>query len=226
MNQIKDGIEIVPVKTRIVTPDDDIVEIVAEYTDGLVGPDDVVAVAESVVAISQGRVIRPEEIKVGMIARLLCRLVPQKGSMSSVYGFQTVMNCEGTLRVVAAMLVGMVTKLFGVSGVFYRLAGEQSRLIDDITGTMPPFDKHIVLGPDRPDDVAAAIRQRMSCFGAAVTDVNDLKKSLIVGSSGDFDREKLRRLFIDNPFGNDSQKTPVCIVKNCAQYLGARGKMN
>ena len=31
--------------------------------------------------------------------------------------------------------------------MFYRLAGEQARLIDDITGTTPPYDQVIVLGP-------------------------------------------------------------------------------
>ena len=38
--------------------------------------------------------------------------------------------------------------MFGVKGMFYRLAGEQARLIDDITGTTPPYDKSIVLGPN------------------------------------------------------------------------------
>ena len=32
---------------------------------------------------------------------------------------------------------------------FYRLAGDQARLIDDITGTTPPYDQTIVLGPER-----------------------------------------------------------------------------
>ena len=34
-----------------------------------------------------------------------------------------------------------------IKGIFYRLAGKQARLIDDITGTTPPYDKSIVLGP-------------------------------------------------------------------------------
>ena len=57
-------IELVPVKTRILTHKDDIVEVIQHYAKeqlGL-GPDDVVSVAESVVAITQGRAVRPEDL--------------------------------------------------------------------------------------------------------------------------------------------------------------------
>ena len=30
--------------------------------------------------------------------------------------------------------------------------------------------------------------------------------------------ELVARLLIDNPFGNASQKTPICIIKNFRQY--------
>lgn len=45
--------EIVPVPTRILTHHDDIVEAIVEYGGDKIGPDDVVCVAESVVAITQ-----------------------------------------------------------------------------------------------------------------------------------------------------------------------------
>ena len=61
--------------------------------------------------------------------------------------------------------------------MFYQLGGEQARLIDDITGTMPPYDKHIVLGPKNPVRVSESIKEGLGCFGAAVADVNDLKRS-------------------------------------------------
>lgn len=43
-----------PVPTRILTHHDDIVEAIVEYGGDKIGPDDVVCVAESVVAITQG----------------------------------------------------------------------------------------------------------------------------------------------------------------------------
>ncbi len=41
-------------------------------------------------------------------------------------------------------------------------------MTDDVTGTMPPFDKCIVYGPDDPAGVAEKIKQRLGCYGACV----------------------------------------------------------
>ena len=74
--------EIVPVPTRILTHHDDIVEAIVEYGGDKIGPDDVVCVAESVVAITQGGAKRSEDFKPGLLAKVLCRLFPSKGSIS------------------------------------------------------------------------------------------------------------------------------------------------
>ena len=55
------NVEIVPITTRILTPKDNIVDVIEKYTRDIIGPDDVVTVAESVVAITQGNIIRPDE---------------------------------------------------------------------------------------------------------------------------------------------------------------------
>lgn len=210
-------LELIPVRTRILTPKDNIVDAIAVYAKDKVGPDDVVSVAESVVAITQGRLTRPEELNPGLLARILCRLVPQKGSMSSIYGMQAAMDVDGTWRVTLAMIVGMLAKLIGKKGVFYELAGKQAALIDDVTGTMPPFDKHIVYGPQNPSAVAEAIKERLGCHGAVVADVNDLKRAAVLGVSSGLDPAELARILINNPFGNASQRTPIVIIKNYAR---------
>ena len=43
------------------------------YTKNKVGPDDIVTVAESVVAITQNHIVRPEELTLSWQARFLCR---------------------------------------------------------------------------------------------------------------------------------------------------------
>ena len=214
-------IELVPVKTRILTHKDDIVEVIQHYAKeqlGL-GPDDVVSVAESVVAITQGRAVRPEDLKPSFWAKLLSRLFPQEGSIASWHGMQALINAEGTPRVLFAVVVGFIGKIFGQRGVFYRLAGEQARLIDDVTGTMPPYDKYIVYGPHDPNGVAEAITKATGCFGAAVADVNDLKRAAVLGVSKGVDPKVLEKMLIDNPFGNASQKTPIVIIRNYAKAM-------
>ncbi|MBP2626820.1 MAG: hypothetical protein H6Q68_1531 [Firmicutes bacterium] len=209
-------LELVPVRTRILTDKDNIVDMIEKYAKHDVGPDDVVSVAESVVAITQGRITRPEDLKVCFLARLLCRFVPQEGSLSSCYGMQSAMDTEGQWRIFFAMMIGMLAKIVGKSGVFYQMAGGQTALVDDVTGTMPPFDKCLVYGPHDPHGVAEEIKSRLGCYGAAVADVNDLKRSAVLGVSEGLDPKKLARILIDNPFGNASQRTPIVIIKNYA----------
>lgn len=210
-------LELKPVRTRILTDKDNIVDMIVKYAQQDVGPDDVVSVAESVVAITQGRITRPEDLQVSFLARILCRFIPQEGSLSSVYGMQSAMDAEGQWRILFALMMGMVAKLFGKSGVFYQLAGPQAPLVDDVTGTMPPFDKCLVYGPHDPNGVAEEIKRRLGCYGAAVADVNDLKRAAVLGVSEGLNPQELARILIDNPFGNASQRTPIVIIKNYAK---------
>lgn len=215
---MKGKLEILPVPTRILTDKDDIIDCVEKYTRGKIGADDVISVAESVVAITQGRIVRPEDLKISRVAQFCCRFIPDYGSLASPHGMQSLMNVEGKWRVAAALFAGFLGKLVGKSGLFYEWGGEQTALIDDVTGTMPPFDKHIVYGPRDPADVVSRIRERLGCFGAVIADVNDLKRSRIVGVTDGTQGDLVAKLLIDNPFGNASQKTPICIIKNFRQY--------
>ncbi len=214
-------LELVSVHTRILTDEDNIVEAVANYGGQDIGPEDIVCVAESVVAITQGHFTRPEDLTPSWQARLINRFVPAEGSMSSLYGMQAAMELEGEWKVLFAFIAGAVAKVFGKSGVFYQLA-RQASLTDDVTGTMPPFDKHIVYGPKDADKVCEQIVQRTGCYGAVVADVNDLKRSAVLGTSRGMDPKRIARILIDNPFGNDSQMTPIVIIKNFASVSGAR----
>ena len=215
---MKGKLEILPVPTRILTDKDDIIDCVEKYTRGKIGADDVISVAESVVAITQGRIVRPEDLKISRVAQFCCRFIPDYGSLASPHGMQSLMNVVGKWRVAAALFAGFLGKIVGKSGLFYKWGGEQTALIDDVTGTMPPFDKHIVYGPRDPEDVVARLKERLGCFGAVIADVNDLKRSRIVGVTDGTKGDLVAKLLIDNPFGNASQKTPICIIKNFRQY--------
>lgn len=214
------NVEIIPVPTRILTDKDNILDVMDKYVKDKIGPNDVVSVAESVVAITQGRIVRPEEIQPCFLARVLCRFIHQDGSLASPYGMQALMNVEGMWRVFFAFIVGMLAMAVGKRGVFYQLGGEQTALIDDVTGTMPPFDKHIVYGPANPQNVVNEIKERLGCHGVVIADVNDLKRSRIVGVTEGTDGAVVAHLLIDNPFGNASQKTPIVIMKNFTKYNG------
>lgn len=213
-----DELRIIPVPTRILTEDDDIKEAIAYYTGDNVTADDLVCCAESVVAITQGRFVFPEELGISPLAEFCCRFIPDYGSLASPHGMQALMDVEGRWRVVAALFAGFLAKLVGKNGMFYQWGGKEAAMIDDVTGTMPPFDKAIVYGPAEPDRTACEIAARVGAFGAMVANVNDLKRSRVVGVSEGVDGMLAAQLLLDNPFGNASQKTPICIIKNYRQY--------
>lgn len=212
-------IRLVPVKTRILTASDNIAEAVFEYGHHLIGPEDIVCVAETVVAITQGRYTRPEELHPSWQARLMNRFVPKAGSMASIYGMQAAMEKEGEWKMLFWFIIGFIAKVFGKRGVWYAHCREAA-YIDDVTGTMPPYDKCIVYGPEHADDVCEQIKRRTNCYGAVIADVNDLKRSAVLGKTSGLDPDEIARILIDNPFGNDSQMTPIVVIQGYAKATG------
>ncbi len=210
--------ELIPVHTRILTNKDNIVEAIKEYAQDIITNKDIVCVAESVLAITQSRYIRPEELKVCWQARLMNRFVPPAGSMASIYGMQAAMEEEGKWNMMFSFIWGAIAKLAGKHGVFYQRC-RQASLIDDVTGTMPPFDKCLVYGPANASKVCEEIKKATGAHGAVIADVNDLKRAAVLGKSAKISPYKVAKILIDNPFGNDNQKTPIVIIKNFTDYV-------
>lgn len=200
------------VPTPILTDADDIVDVIDRWTKDFRQPGDVVAVAESVVAITQRRYFRPTEVKPGFWASRLCFFVPSKGSLSSRHGFQAAMDEVGHAKMVAAFFLGAAGKAVGKKGIMYEIAGRPAELIDDITGTMPPFDKYIVAGPAEPEAVVARIKAQTG-MEAAIVDANDLKRAMVLAVTPGIQAAEVSRLLLDNPFGNAAEQTPIVVLR-------------
>jgi hypothetical protein len=125
---------------------------------------------------------------------------------------QSLIDVVGPVRVLAAFFVGAIAKIVGRRGVFYQLAGEQARLIDDVTGTLPPYDQFIVLGPNNPQRVVEAI-QRETGLAAAIVDVNDLGAVKVLAATPDVSTPLLHQALAKNPAGNADEQTPVVLIR-------------
>ena len=205
--------EVIPIKTHIITKKDDIIEVIRKYVGPQIEKGDIITIAETVLAISQGRYVRPDDVKLSLTARIISRFISQDGSLSSPYALQVVMNEEGKTKVTMAFIIGtFCQKVFRMKGVFYRLAGYQAAMIDDITGTMPPFDKYIVLGPSKPEKVVIDIKKKLGAE-AAIIDANDLGRTKIVAATKGVDLNLLDEIFRKNPAGNADQQTPLVLIK-------------
>lgn len=206
----------IPVKTSILQPTDDILDIVKKYALPLMKPGDILTISESPLAITQGRAIPVEEIKVGLIAKLLWRFVA-----NVKYGIglraPTSMQCAveevGGFRILFAAFVGALGKLIGRKGDFYRVAGKQAALIDAATTSpIPPYTECVIKGPKNPEKEASRITNDIG-FEVAVMDINDIGGCWMIGGSKGINKSFLEQVMKDNPQGQGDELTPLCIIR-------------
>ncbi len=206
------GCRVLPVRTHLLGVLDDSLEVLQRYAGGLLQPGDILTIGETPLAVIQGRYHHPATVQPSCLARLLCRVFHPTSSLATACGLQSLIDVVGPARVLCAWLAGTALKTVGSKGWFYRLAGDQARLIDDITGTTPPYDQTIVLGPDQP----GAWCERMAAslgVAVAVVDVNDLGRVKVLAASGGTDEELLHRALRPNPAGNANERTPLVLVR-------------
>lgn len=203
---------VLPVPTHLLTNLDSTVEIVKHYVKPCAQEGDIVTIGETPVAIMQGRLRHPNTVKPGWLAKRLCYYFMPTSSLATACGMQTLIDVSGPWQVASAFAIGAVAKIFGKPGMFYQLAGEQARLIDDVTGTLPPFDQFIVLGPAHSQQLVDQIHQETG-LKAAIVDVNDLKAVKILAATANTDQQLLTQALIDNPAGNADEQTPVVLIR-------------
>ena len=208
----------IPLRTRVVMPEDDLDAIITEYAKDAVQPGDLLFVTEKIVAITQGRSYRLDEITPRPLARFLSRYVVRT-SYGIGLGMPETMEMAlrecGTIRILFAAAVSAVTKLFGRKGDFYRIAGDKARAIDGPTsGTIPPYHKAVVLGPERPRDVAQHLKALLGGVSeVAVVDINDLGGNVLGSTLDKAEERRLVAILKDNPLGQGHQSTPLGIVR-------------
>ena len=203
---------VLPIRTHLLGVLDDPAEVLRHYAGGLLLPGDVLTIGETPLAVMQGRYHHPSTVEPSALARLLCRVFHPTSSLATACGLQSLIDLVGPARVLCAWLVGMALKLVGSKGWFYRLAGDQARLIDDITGTTPPYDQTIVLGPERPAELCRDLAAQLG-VAVAVVDVNDLGRVKVLASSPGCDEALLHRALRPNPAGNANERTPLVLVR-------------
>ncbi len=207
------GYELVatPVRTRLIGAGEDLPALVAEAVRGIARPHDVVAVSETAVAIAQNRMIAAETIRPGRLAYALSRRAGALATVNQPESLQLVIDEVGGRRVLFAAVAHVAGRLIGRRGLFYRVLGEAISAIDGYTGTLPPFERTIVLGPQAPDRAAADIARRTGTF-AVVVDANDLGIVNVLGASPGVAREGVARALRPNPHGNGDEQTPVVVL--------------
>ena len=207
-----------PVRTHLVTADDDAGEVARRYAGELDDDVALVAVSERMVAITQGRSHPMSSIRPGRLARFLVRFVTRPGygiGLGTPETMQLAIDEVGAPRILLAAAVSGLTKPFGIHGLFYRIAGPQAGAIDGPTSyTIPPYNQAATLGPKDPDGAARRLAAALD-RPVAVIDANDAGCN-VLGASPGLDRRLVKHLFADNPLGQSREQTPICVVRRVA----------
>jgi F420-0:gamma-glutamyl ligase-like protein len=211
----------IPIKTKLVGPDDDIVEVVTGFAREQLEDGDILFVTEKIVAITQGRAFPVDSIRTRPLAVWLARFVtktPNGIGLGLPQTMEMALRECGTPRILLATAVAAVGKLLGRRGDFYRVAGPKARGIDGPTsGTIPPYNSQVVLAPEHPGRVAAQLRAALQPrVEVLVVDINDLGGN-VIGSTLDRAQTRLmERVLKDNPLGQGHQSTPMGIIRRAA----------
>jgi len=203
---------VVPLRTHLVRPGESVLDLVNQYAVPVGKPGDIVVLAETVVAIMQNRLVYCEEVQPGFLARNLNILFGMHSSLSSPYSLEMAIREVGAARILLATAAGVLGKITRRDGDFYRLAGRGVAAIDDCTGTLPPFDKHVVMGPAQGDRLVAEVKEKTG-LECAIVDANDLGKVDIFHISDPARSAEVVEALKPNPQGNAAEMTPLVLIR-------------
>lgn len=205
-----------PVKTHIITKNDNLVDVVKKYAMPHFADKDILFISERIVAIIQGRSFPIAEIRPSWLAKFLVKFVtksPYGIGLGSPWTMELAIKEAGVWRIILGALAAVITKPFGIKGVFYRVVGKNINAIDGPCDyTLPPYNKYAKLGPKDPDKVARDLKDVIN-HDVVIIDANDLGVNVLGKSSPEITDDFCKNVFKDNPLGQTNEQTPLCIVR-------------
>ena len=210
---LKQGYKAIAVKTDLLGTFDNPIETVMHYCKGVTKKNDILTIGETPLAIMQGRYIAPENLEYSIFSKILCYFFHPTSSLATACGMQLLIDKIGVTRITLSLILGFLFKCIGIKGIFYRLTGFESSLIDDISGTVIPYDKSIVMGPIKTKLFCDKLSKQLE-VDVAVVDVNDLGGVKILASSNKSVNNILKEILKINPAGNSDEKTPIVLIRN------------
>lgn len=205
-----------PIKTHVVIEDDTISDIVRRYAQPHLVKGDMLFISERIVAITQGRAFPIKDIHPSPLANFLVKFVhksPYGIGLGSPWTMELAIREAGVVRILIGAFAAAVTKPFGIQGMFYRVVGKNINAIDGpCSYTLPPYNEYAKLGPAEPNKVALGLKSELH-HDIVIIDANDLGVAVLGTSNKDISDDFCKNVFKDNPLGQSTEQTPLCIVR-------------
>jgi F420-0:gamma-glutamyl ligase len=205
------------IKTHFVKPKEDYIEIIKQYGSPIYQKGDILSISEKIIALCQDRIVYKSNIKLSFWAKFLSKFVkitPAGEAVGNPYKMQLAIESAGLIRILFAAACAAVTKLFGIKGVFYKIAGNGIAGIDGFCDDA--FEDYLEMGifnPENPDGVCEEIKENLG-VECMIVDANDLNVEILGKSSEiQYDVENLKAMIKDNPSGQANQQTPLILIR-------------
>jgi hypothetical protein len=207
----------IPVKTHFIAVGEKLEDIVEKYVLPLTQNSDTIVLGQKIVSLAQNRVIYEKDIKVGFWAKFLSKFAKKTKhgfSVGNPKKMQVAIDLAGFPRILLAGVANAFFKIFGVSGMFYRIAGNQINQLDGFYGeAYEQYSQMGILGPEDCDKLCQNLFEKYQ-LSFLVADVNDLGGNILGRSSDLAGKEKMiLEILKDNPAGQGKQQTPLIILR-------------
>jgi hypothetical protein len=207
-----------PIKMpRLIAFGENLEDLFNEYVRPHYRQGDWVMLSEKIISISQNRVRHISTVKVTWLARVVTLGVKKHKNMtawSKPEKVQVAIEEAGIHRIIPAMILGALGKLFGIRGVFWIVAGKRVSEIDGfIPEDMYPYTEWAVLPPPDPQGVCDELERNLG-IPVATADANYIDVKVLGVSRGvGLDKKMVRRVILDNPLGQGNKMTPFVLVR-------------
>lgn len=206
------------IKIHFVQKGEDYIEIFKKYVLPIYQNNDIIYSSEKIIALCQNRIVRREDIKVGLLAKFLSRFACRKNrggyGVGMPINMQYAINKVGKFRVILASIASGLTKAIGIKGVFYKIVGQEVSGLDGFYDGV--WDEYKDIGieiPENSSKVCNEIKKKLG-ISCIIVDSNDFGRE-ILGKSDDINLsdDVLKQIIKDNPAGQGRQQTPLILVR-------------
>jgi hypothetical protein len=204
------------VRTHKVEFGEDLAEIVRTYATPPWRPGDWIALSEKVVSVCQDNARHISTVRVSWLARLIVKGVkkyPNDIGWERPEKMQVAIDMAGQPRMIAATVFGALTRLVGIHGVFWHIAGRVSEIDGFNPAAMYPYTDYAILPPLDPQKTAQQVEDETG-IPTSIIDGNNINVKIISNSRGvPVDMRVARLILLDNPMGQDDELTPIILVR-------------
>ncbi len=205
------------VKTRLLNFGDDLSEVIREYVLPHKQEGDWLAISEKVVSVCQNNVRHISTVKAGFLAKTIVKFVkkyPKDIGYSKPEKMQVAVEMAGPIRIILAIILGSICKVFGIKGVFWMVAGNRVSEIDGFNpSAMWPYTEYAILPPKNPEKLCDEIEKKFA-LPTTIIDGNNINVKIIsISKNMPVDKKTARLVLLDNPMGQDDEMTPFILSR-------------